>query len=67
MIRASGEEASAATFTCGLFDLKARQLIEMTPEWNRAVGVERPFYLDEDAFRQLSSSLLIRIRTTLKM
>lgn len=32
-----GEEASEGKFTVGLFDLKARRLIEPTPEWLRAV------------------------------
>lgn len=39
MINSAGEEACKADFVAGLFDLKARRLIEPTPEWMRAVGL----------------------------
>ncbi len=37
----AGELCCEARFLCGLFDLKARRLIAPTPEWLRAIGVER--------------------------
>jgi acyl-CoA thioester hydrolase len=40
MIKAGGDVACEATFTFGLFDLEQRRLIEPTPEWAHAVGVE---------------------------
>lgn len=39
MIKADQSVASEAIITYGLFDLKARKLIEPTPEWKRAVGL----------------------------
>jgi acyl-CoA thioester hydrolase len=39
MVRVDGSIASEAVFTFGLFDLKARKLIDPTPEWNKAVGL----------------------------
>lgn len=42
MIKADGSIASEAVFTIGFFDLKARKLIEPTPEWNRALGRATP-------------------------
>ena len=41
MVNAKGEEACIADFVIGLFDLKARRLIEPTDDWKRAVGVGR--------------------------
>jgi acyl-CoA thioester hydrolase len=40
MIKADGDVACDATFTFGLFDMERRRLIEPTPEWAYAVGVE---------------------------
>jgi YbgC/YbaW family acyl-CoA thioester hydrolase len=40
MIKADGTVASEAMFTFGLFDLEKRRLIEPTPEWKKAVGLE---------------------------
>jgi acyl-CoA thioester hydrolase len=40
MILPDGSVASEAMFTFGLFDLKARKMIEPTPEWKFAVGLE---------------------------
>jgi len=40
MIKPDGSVASEAVFTFGLFDLKARKMIEPTPEWKVAVGYE---------------------------
>jgi acyl-CoA thioester hydrolase len=39
MVKADGTVAAEAVFTFGLFDLKARRLVEPTPEWLRAIGV----------------------------
>lgn len=39
MLNSSGEEASRAVFTVGLFDLKQRKLIDPTSEWKHAVGL----------------------------
>lgn len=38
MFNSKGEEACVADFVIGLFDLKARKLIDYTPEWNQALG-----------------------------
>lgn len=38
MINGKGEICSAADFTFGLFDMKARKLIAPTPEWLHAIG-----------------------------
>lgn len=40
MIKADGTVASEAIFTFGLFDLKARKMIDPTPEWKTAVAFE---------------------------
>lgn len=40
MIKDDGTVASEALLTFGLFDLKARKLIEPTPEWKKALGME---------------------------
>ena len=42
MIKANGEVACEATFTFGLFDIERRRLIDPTPEWAYAVGLEPP-------------------------
>jgi acyl-CoA thioester hydrolase len=42
MVKANGEAACDAVITFGLFDLGIRRLIEPTPEWARAVGLEPP-------------------------
>jgi YbgC/YbaW family acyl-CoA thioester hydrolase len=39
MYTAKGEEACVADFVVGLFDLKARKLIDYTPDWSRALGM----------------------------
>lgn len=40
MIKSDGSVASEAVFVFGLFDMKARKMIEPTPEWKFAVGYE---------------------------
>jgi acyl-CoA thioester hydrolase len=40
MIKADGDVACDATFTFGLFDIERRRLIDPTPEWAFAVGLE---------------------------
>lgn len=40
MIKEDGKVASDALFTFGLFDMKERKLIDPTPEWKKAVGIE---------------------------
>lgn len=40
MINENGVVASEAVFTFGLFDIKARKLIDPTPEWKKAIGLE---------------------------
>jgi YbgC/YbaW family acyl-CoA thioester hydrolase len=42
MVKSNGEVACEALFTFGLFDIEKRKLIEPTPEWARAVGLELP-------------------------
>jgi acyl-CoA thioester hydrolase len=42
MIKADGLVACDALFTFGLFDLERRRLIEPTPAWAHAVGLELP-------------------------
>ena len=37
----SGEVCCEAGFVFGLFDLRARKLIEPTPEWQRAIGMDQ--------------------------
>lgn len=39
MVKDDGSVASEAIFTFGLFDIKARKLIEATPEWKQALGI----------------------------
>jgi acyl-CoA thioester hydrolase len=41
MIKADGAVACEATFTFGLFDMEKRRLIDPTPEWAYAVGLEQ--------------------------
>jgi thioesterase-3 len=41
MLKADGTLACEAVFTIGLFDLERRRLIEPTPAWAYAVGLER--------------------------
>lgn len=40
MIKENGSVASEAVFTFGLFDLGTRKLIDPTPEWKKAVGLD---------------------------
>lgn len=40
MLNSKGELACEALFTVGLFDIAQRKLIEPTPEWKKAVGLE---------------------------
>lgn len=40
MIKSDGTVASEAIFVFGLFDMKARKMIEPTPEWKVAVGYQ---------------------------
>jgi len=40
MIKPDGSVASEAVFVFGLFDLKARKMIEPTLDWKRAVGMD---------------------------
>ncbi len=40
MYKADGKIASEAEFTVGLFDMKARRLVDATPEWLKAIGVK---------------------------
>lgn len=40
MVKEDGTVASEALFTFGLFDMKERRLIEPTPEWKNALGME---------------------------
>jgi YbgC/YbaW family acyl-CoA thioester hydrolase len=39
MLRENGEVAAEALITYGLFDMKSRRLIEPTPEWKKAIGL----------------------------
>ncbi|XGC80186.1 acyl-CoA thioesterase [Bdellovibrio bacteriovorus] len=39
MIKEDGTVASEAIFTFGLFDMKARKLIEPTEKWKKALGI----------------------------
>ena len=41
-IKEDGKIAAEAIFTFGLFDLKARKLIEPTPAWRAALGLGDP-------------------------
>lgn len=40
MYKADGKVASEAEFTIGIFDMKARKLVDAPPEWLKAVGVK---------------------------
>lgn len=40
MIKEDGTVAADAVFTVGFFDLQARKLIEPTPEWRQAIGLD---------------------------
>jgi YbgC/YbaW family acyl-CoA thioester hydrolase len=40
MIKEDGTVATELELTFGLFDLKTRRLIEPTPEWKKAIGLE---------------------------
>ena len=40
LINKKGEEACAAVFTFGFFDMLTRKLIEPTPEWIKAIGLD---------------------------
>ena len=42
MIKEDGAVASEATFVVGFFDLKARKLIEPSPEWLKAIDWKAP-------------------------
>ena len=42
MIKEDGEVACDATFVFGLFDIAKRRLIDPSPEWAYAVGLETP-------------------------
>src|SRR4051812_10195508 len=42
MVKADGVVASEAVFTIGLFDVERRRLIEPSPAWAHAVGLEAP-------------------------
>lgn len=39
MLKEDGDVAAEAIFVFGLFDLKARKLIEPTPLWKKALGI----------------------------
>lgn len=39
MLNSHGEEACVAEFVIGLFDLRARKLIDYTPEWQTALAL----------------------------
>ena len=40
MIKEDGTVATELELTFGLFDLRTRRLIEPTPEWKKAIGIE---------------------------
>lgn len=40
MYKSDGKVASEAEFTIGVFDMKARKLVDAPPEWLKAVGVK---------------------------
>ena len=42
MVKADGNIACEAVFTIGLFDVERRRLIEPTPAWRHAVGLDEP-------------------------
>lgn len=39
MIKSDGKVASEARFTIGFFDMKARKLVDASPDWLKAIGV----------------------------
>jgi thioesterase-3 len=39
MLQADGRVANEAMFTIGFFDMKARKLIDASPEWLRVIGM----------------------------
>lgn len=41
MLRANGEECCVVDYVIGFFDLKERKLIEPTPAWLKAIGVDQ--------------------------
>ena len=41
IVKADGTVACESVFTFGLFDMNRRKLIDPTPEWSFAVGLER--------------------------
>ena len=40
MVKSDGTVAAEAAITYGLFDMKARKLVEPTPQWKRTFGIE---------------------------
>lgn len=40
MYKSDGKVASEASFTVGFFDMRARKLIDASPEWMKAIGVK---------------------------
>ena len=42
MIKADGGVACEAVFTFGLFDVARRKLVDPTPEWAHAIGLDEP-------------------------
>jgi len=42
MVKADGTAACEAVFVFGLFDIEKRKLVEPTPAWAHAVGLETP-------------------------
>jgi YbgC/YbaW family acyl-CoA thioester hydrolase len=40
MLKSDGTIAAELTMSFGLFDLQARRLIDPTPEWKRALGIQ---------------------------
>lgn len=40
MIKEDGTVATEIEMTFGLFDLRTRRLVEPTPEWKKAIGIE---------------------------
>lgn len=40
MYKADGKVAAEAEFTIGVFDMKARKLVDAPPEWLKAVGIK---------------------------
>lgn len=42
IVKDDGKVAAEAVFLFGFFDLKARRLIEPSPEWRKAIGLPSP-------------------------